>query len=124
MIVRRTSYLNAVLIQSRGTECDEPCEACAKNPSKQAFTECRRTEGFFGGCCGNCKWKDHAIRCTVREDSEEDSEEGSEEESEEGEEEGEEDDGVEWLDGSDQSNGRPPRLVQIEVRIPARLARE
>jgi hypothetical protein len=23
------------------------------------FPECRHTLGHFGGCCGNCKWRDH-----------------------------------------------------------------
>ena len=27
------------------------------------FPECRRVQGHFGGCCGNCKWPDHAARC-------------------------------------------------------------
>jgi len=29
------------------------------------FTECRRTLGHFGGACGNCKWRDHASRCSL-----------------------------------------------------------
>jgi len=29
------------------------------------FPECHRTPGHFGGCCSNCKWRDHAARCSV-----------------------------------------------------------
>ncbi|OJD25449.1 hypothetical protein ACJ73_03181 [Blastomyces percursus] len=32
------------------------------------FPECRRLSGHFGGACGNCKWRDHAIRYSVRDD--------------------------------------------------------
>ncbi|OJD12499.1 hypothetical protein ACJ73_09342 [Blastomyces percursus] len=32
------------------------------------FPECRRLPEHFRGACGNCKWRDHAIRCSVRED--------------------------------------------------------
>ncbi|OJD09454.1 hypothetical protein ACJ73_10300, partial [Blastomyces percursus] len=28
--------------------------------------ECRRLPGHFGGAYGNCKWRDHASRCSVR----------------------------------------------------------
>ena len=24
-----------------------------------------RTVGYFGGCCGNCKWKDWGARCSL-----------------------------------------------------------
>jgi hypothetical protein len=61
----RPSYLNAVLIQSRGT-IGMTCEACALDPNRGPFPECRRTKGHFEGCCGNCKWRDHAARCSVR----------------------------------------------------------
>jgi hypothetical protein len=27
------------------------------------FTECRRTQGHFSRCYGNCKWRDHAREC-------------------------------------------------------------
>ncbi|KAJ8070795.1 hypothetical protein OCU04_001157 [Sclerotinia nivalis] len=36
------------------------------------FLECRRVAGYFCGCCGNCKWCDHAVRCFVREGGPED----------------------------------------------------
>jgi hypothetical protein len=61
----RPSYLNAVLIQSRGAP-GQTCTACAQNPTRGPFTDCRRTKGYFDGCCGNCKWRDHAARCSVR----------------------------------------------------------
>lgn len=61
----RPSYLNAVLIQSRGS-AGMTCEACAVRPDRGPFTDCRRVRGHFDGACGNCKWRDHAARCTVR----------------------------------------------------------
>jgi len=30
--------------------------------------ECCRLPGHFGGYCGNCKWRDHALKCSVRDD--------------------------------------------------------
>ena len=65
----RASYINAILIQSRGMAMDYPCSSCrnaVRGP--RPFTECRRVAGHFGGACANCKWKDHASRCSVRGD--------------------------------------------------------
>ena len=38
-------------------------------PGLRPFPECRRAIGHFGGCCGNCKWRDHAARCSARDDN-------------------------------------------------------
>ena len=63
----RPSYLNAILIQSRGVVSAVACDACAGDrPGLRPFPECRRVPGHFGGCCGNCKWRDHAVRCSAR----------------------------------------------------------
>jgi len=73
----RPSYINAVLIQSRGTPpyvagntAAVGCTGCSSlnQPagSGKAFPECRRLTGHFDGACGNCKWQDHAARCSVR----------------------------------------------------------
>ncbi|EDN10720.1 predicted protein [Histoplasma mississippiense (nom. inval.)] len=63
----RPSYINAILIQSRGRTEPHACLACrSAHPGLQPFPECRRLPGHFGGACGNCKWRDHAIRCSVR----------------------------------------------------------
>ncbi|EDN08837.1 predicted protein [Histoplasma mississippiense (nom. inval.)] len=63
----RPSYINAILIQSRGRTEPHACLACrSAHPGLRPFPECRRLPGHFGGACGNCKWRDHAIRCSVR----------------------------------------------------------
>ncbi|OJD24033.1 hypothetical protein ACJ73_04608 [Blastomyces percursus] len=59
----RQSYVNALLIQSRGQPEPHACTACRGG---RPFPECRRVPGHFGGACGNCKWRDHAARCSVR----------------------------------------------------------
>ena len=65
----RPSYINAILIQSRGNVVLNPCTACqGLCPGLRPFPECRRLPGHFGGCCGNCKWRDHALKCSVRDD--------------------------------------------------------
>lgn len=58
----RPSYVNALIIQSRGIEVPDGCT----NSRSGVFAKCVRLPGFFGGCCGNCKWKDHGARCSVR----------------------------------------------------------
>ncbi|RFU72929.1 hypothetical protein TARUN_9328 [Trichoderma arundinaceum] len=68
----RDSYVNAFLIQSRGSAVQSPCEACRRqmtlDPDSYAkpFPTCVRLPGHFGGSCGNCKWRDHASRCSER----------------------------------------------------------
>ncbi|OJD25631.1 hypothetical protein ACJ73_03003 [Blastomyces percursus] len=57
-IVTRTSTLSSYnLVAST---------ACRGGPSFRPFPECRRVPGHFGGACSNCKWWDHAARCSVR----------------------------------------------------------
>ena len=51
--LHRASYINGILIQSRGIVQDPPCVQCVQQ--LRLFTECRRVPGHFGGCCGNCK---------------------------------------------------------------------
>jgi Protein of unknown function (DUF3716) len=61
-----------------------PCGACAADrPGLRPFPEYRHIQGHFGGCCGNCKWRDHAARYTARniesdDDSSSDDEDGDE----------------------------------------------
>ncbi|OJD20098.1 hypothetical protein ACJ73_08569 [Blastomyces percursus] len=62
----RPSYINVLLIQSRGQPEPHACTACRDGPGFRPFPECRRVPGHFGGACGNCKWQDHAARCSVR----------------------------------------------------------
>jgi hypothetical protein len=63
----RPSYINAILIQTRGVvgvECRFP-DQCPGN-----FLECVRLPGFWGGACGNCKWRDHGARCPLYDENE------------------------------------------------------
>jgi hypothetical protein len=63
----RPSYINAILIQSRGSDVVRPCTYCEhRGPSP--FPYCRQLPDF-DGCCGNCKWRDHASRCSLRTNS-------------------------------------------------------
>jgi hypothetical protein len=60
----RPSYINATLIQRAGQVVSPACLQCTRR-GLRPFPECRRTQGHFGGCCGNCKWHDHAaVFCT------------------------------------------------------------
>ncbi|KAF5634250.1 zinc finger zas1 [Fusarium sp. NRRL 52700] len=71
----RDGYINALLIQSRGTRAAVPCASCAKAMEKDRasyanpFPSCIRLPGHFGGSCGNCKWRDHALRCHTQEEA-------------------------------------------------------
>jgi hypothetical protein len=60
----RVSYVNAVLIQSRGFEAKEPCARC-RTTGFRPFPTCRKHPAHFGGCCGNCKWPDFGKDCTI-----------------------------------------------------------
>ena len=59
----RPSYINAVLIQSRGVRPVRPCVQCTNRLSP--FPECRHKPGHFGGACGNCKWPDRGSHCSL-----------------------------------------------------------
>jgi Protein of unknown function (DUF3716) len=66
----RPSYVNAILIQSRGRTGRHSCDSCVSaDPGPYPFPSCRRVPGHFGGACANCKWRDHASRCTVRDEN-------------------------------------------------------
>ncbi|KAI2473360.1 hypothetical protein F4781DRAFT_380096 [Annulohypoxylon bovei var. microspora] len=72
LFTQRPSYVNALLIASRGTAVSLPCEACRKQSVRASdgyskpFPVCVKVPGHFGGCCAGCKFRDHAARCTVR----------------------------------------------------------
>jgi hypothetical protein len=51
---------------SRGRVVAHPCLKCRDPAGCHPFPQCIRLAGFWDGCCANCKWPDHAIRCTVR----------------------------------------------------------
>lgn len=63
----RPSYINALLIQSRGIVNYQACTECARR-GLTPFPECISVAEHFGGCCGNCKWRDHGARCRRRPD--------------------------------------------------------
>ena len=60
----RPSYVNAILINTRGQPARSICSACA-NPKigLTPFPVCMTVRGHFQGACGNCKWRDHGARC-------------------------------------------------------------
>ncbi|KAH6652473.1 hypothetical protein BKA67DRAFT_538279 [Truncatella angustata] len=60
----RPSYVNAIMIQSRGLE-GETCAQYARNSGRGPFVQCIRVKGHFGGCCGNYKWRDHVAKCSM-----------------------------------------------------------
>ena len=61
----RASYINAILIQSRGRAEPQACTQCrAPRPGLRPFPVCHRLAGHFGGACANCKWRDHGARCS------------------------------------------------------------
>lgn len=59
----RPSYINAILIASRGVPVPE--EICSHTRTGHPFAGSVRLPGFFGGACANCKWRDHASRCPL-----------------------------------------------------------
>jgi hypothetical protein len=63
---QRASYINALLIQSRGYLLIQDCDHCMEMDVRRPFPFCVRMPGYFGGACGNCKWPDKAHRCSVR----------------------------------------------------------
>jgi hypothetical protein len=65
--LHRPSYINGILIQSRGVLC-APCYQCRGRLDEKYFPECRRLPGHFGGACGNCKWPDGASSCSYHDD--------------------------------------------------------
>ncbi|KAL7653318.1 hypothetical protein ACMYSQ_008034 [Aspergillus niger] len=63
--MHRPSYINALLIQSRGSRPPAPCTRC-RDGTEGVFPGCRHLPGAFGGACANCKWPDAGSGCSVR----------------------------------------------------------
>ncbi|KAJ9129308.1 hypothetical protein NKR23_g12563 [Pleurostoma richardsiae] len=59
----RQSYLNGILIQSRG-RTGLVCDKCARNA--HPFPACVRAAGHFGGACGCCEYQSGRASCSVR----------------------------------------------------------
>ncbi|OAP53992.1 hypothetical protein AYL99_11752 [Fonsecaea erecta] len=64
ILSRRLSYINAILIQSRGVAPTQPCDSCRAG-RLAPFTSCRHLPDHFGGACANCKWRDLGKRCSL-----------------------------------------------------------
>ena len=58
----RQSYVNGILIQSRGIENPTPCTVCSSYA--RPFDKCISIPGKWNNCCGNCKWREKANGCT------------------------------------------------------------
>lgn len=56
----RPSYVNAILIASRGVEEEDDCE----HRTSWVFRDTVRLPAWWGGACAAYKWKDHASRCS------------------------------------------------------------
>lgn len=65
---QRASYVNGLLIHSRGQDSLKSCDQCADKRVKNAlgpFLTCRVLVGSFHNCCSNCKWFDTASACSL-----------------------------------------------------------
>ncbi|KAL3435104.1 hypothetical protein BDV09DRAFT_185238 [Aspergillus tetrazonus] len=62
----RPSYVNAILIASRGVKTRE---SCSMN-TRSVFGEHVRIPGYWNGACAGCKWKDGGARCDFYADRE------------------------------------------------------
>jgi hypothetical protein len=74
----RQSYMNGLLIQSRGRP-DDTYVQCRKNPNHSPFIDCRQAPGHFASACSNCKWHDKGTSYRFLESDEENSSDESEE---------------------------------------------
>jgi hypothetical protein len=64
----RPSYVNGLLIHSRGQDADYECAQCAERRAKNAlgpFLTCRVLSGQFHNSCSNCKWFDNTSECSL-----------------------------------------------------------
>ena len=65
---RRPSYINGLLIHSRGDDAPVSCQQCAERRAKYAlgpFLNCRVLPGYFHNSCSNCKWFDNTSLCSL-----------------------------------------------------------
>ncbi|WPJ64711.1 hypothetical protein SMAC4_02330 [Sordaria macrospora] len=65
---QRPSYVNGLLIHSRGIDAPEQCTHCADRRTKNAlgpFIVCRILPGSFHNSCSNCKWFDNTSACSL-----------------------------------------------------------
>ncbi|KAH6851052.1 hypothetical protein B0I37DRAFT_444985 [Chaetomium sp. MPI-CAGE-AT-0009] len=65
---QRPSYVNGLLIHSRGQDSAVACVQCAEKRSKYAlgpFLSCRVLPGSYHNSCSNCKWFDNTASCSL-----------------------------------------------------------
>jgi hypothetical protein len=65
---QRPSYVNGLLIHSRGKDSPRSCDQCAEKRTKNAlgpFLTCRVLPGHFHDSCSNCKWFDTTSSCSL-----------------------------------------------------------
>jgi hypothetical protein len=65
---QRPSYVNGLLIQSRGQDAPVSCVQCNEKRAKHAlgpFVTCRILPGSYHNSCSNCKWFDNTSSCSL-----------------------------------------------------------
>ncbi|KAK4040493.1 hypothetical protein C8A01DRAFT_15648 [Parachaetomium inaequale] len=65
---QRPSYVNGLLIHSRGQDAAVSCVQCAEKRTKNAlgpFLSCRVLPGNYHNSCSNCKWFDNTSTCSL-----------------------------------------------------------
>lgn len=65
---QRPSYVNGLLIHSRGGDSRVSCTQCVERRAKNAlgpFLTCRVLPGSFHDSCSNCKWFDNTSACSL-----------------------------------------------------------
>ncbi|KAK3343692.1 hypothetical protein B0T25DRAFT_304227 [Lasiosphaeria hispida] len=65
---QRPSYVNGLLIHSRGQDAPSSCLQCAERRDKNAlgpFLTCRILMGSYHNSCSNCKWFDNTSTCSL-----------------------------------------------------------
>ncbi|KAM7194133.1 hypothetical protein V8F33_007460 [Rhypophila sp. PSN 637] len=65
---KRPSYVNGLLIHSRGADVPTSCNQCVERRAKNAlgpFLTCRSLQGSFHNSCSNCKWFDNTSLCSL-----------------------------------------------------------
>ena len=65
---QRPSYVNGLLVHSRGHDAPVSCVQCAEKRAKNAlgpFLTCRVLPGSYHNSCSNCKWFDNTSTCSL-----------------------------------------------------------
>jgi hypothetical protein len=65
---QRPSYVNGLLIHSRGQDAPVSCLQCTEKRAKNAlgpFLTCRVLPGSYHNSCSNCKWFDNTSTCSL-----------------------------------------------------------